>query len=322
MWPVQAIFESSMKFQSLAESPLSIPDEEMASLFEPFVSQTFSPDDPTWRREVTRRKKRILHRYVKQKLLGWLPSYQRNVGSINAEYSTSWLDSKYATYSLQEPPKHTSPWIWRDRQVFASPIGGKRFRQLMMIRTIELINPRNVLEVGCGDGLNLMLLACRFPDIEFAGVELTEYGHTAAKRFQELPELPAEMVEFAPLPLKDVTAFRKIRFVQGTAAELPFEDNSFDMVQTILALEQMERIRAAALSEIARVTRDTTLMIEPFRDVNENGWPRMNVVQRDYYRGRIADLHAYDLDPVMVINDFPQEMFLKVCAVQSKKRSA
>ncbi|MGB5201968.1 MAG: class I SAM-dependent methyltransferase [Sedimenticolaceae bacterium] len=257
-----------MKFQSLAESPLGISDDEAA---------------------------------------------------VIAEYSKAWQESQYAAYTLSLPPTRISPWVWRDRRVFASDVGATRFRQLMLIKTIETVKPSNVLEVGCGNGINLLLLACRFPDIAFTGVELTKQGHIAAERFQQQATLPQQMVDYAPLPLVDDTAFRRIRFLQGTAADLPFEDSSFDMVQTILALEQMEQIRPDALSEIARVCRGTTLMIEPFRDANEQGWSRKNVGQRNYFQGRIADLPSYGLQPAMAINDFPQEAFLKVCALQSTK---
>jgi ubiquinone/menaquinone biosynthesis C-methylase UbiE len=310
-----------MEFPSLAESPLNITDEELTSLFNPFVLKSFSADDPEWRTEIDRRKKKLLRKYLKQRLFGWLPSRQRNEAAIIAEYSKAWQESQYAAYTLSLPPTRISPWVWRDQRMFASDVGATRFRQLMLIRYIELAKPRQVLEVGCGNGINLLLLACRFPEIEFTGVELTRQGHIAAEKFQQLAELPAEMVQYAPLPLKDITAFRNIRFIQGTAAELPLEDNSFDMVQTILALEQMERIRADALSEIARVCRGSTLMIEPFHDVNASGWPRKNIVQRNYFQGRIADLSKHGLQPVLATNDFPQEAFLKVCMVQSKKDS-
>ncbi len=308
-----------MEFQSLAESPLKVTDQEVETLFSPFVDRTFGKDDPEWRDEIARRERKILKKYWKQRLLGWLPSHQRNEATIVAEYSKAWQESQYQVYSLAGAPPRLSPWVWHERRMYASDVGATRFRQLMLIRMIERLQPKQVLEVGCGNGVNLLLLACRFPDIEFTGLELTEQGHRAARHFQELEELPREMVAYAPEPLADVTAFRRINFVQGTAARLPFDDNSFDMVQTILALEQMERIRHQALSEIARVTRGSTFMIEPFRDVNEHGTPRRNVVRRNYFQGRIADLPRYGLQPVMAINDFPQEAFLKVCAVQSRK---
>jgi hypothetical protein len=91
-------------------------------------------------------------------------------------------------------------------------------------------------------------------------------------------------------------------------------------VITVLALEQMERVRAQALGEIARVAGRHTLMIEPFQDINTALWPRLNVLRRDYFRGRIADLGRCDLEPVLAFDDYPQETFLKTCAVLAEKR--
>ena len=62
------------------------------------------------------------------------------------------------------------------------------------------------------------------------------------------------------------------------------------------------------------------LMIEPFRDGNGGLWSRLNLLPRDYFRGSIAELRGYGLRPVLALNDFPQESFLKTCAVLSEKR--
>jgi hypothetical protein len=48
------------------------------------------------------------------------------------------------------------------------------------------------------------------------------------------------------------------------------------------------------------------LMIEPFRDVNADLWPRMNVRRRDYFQGRIAELRDYRLEPVLALDGLPQ----------------
>ena len=134
--------------------------------------------------------------------------------------------------------------------------------------------------------------------------------------------LPPGLADFAPLPLTDPRAFQRIEFRQGDAVRLPFEDGAFDLVFTVLALEQMERVRAQALTEIARVAARHALMIEPFQNVNQALWPRLNVLRRDYFRGRIDDLGHYGLEPVLALDDFPQEAFLKVCAVLSEKGAA
>ena len=81
----------------------------------------------------------------------------------------------------------------------------------------------------------------------------------------------------------------------------------------------MERIRDQVLSEIARVSAKHVVMIEPFRDVNSDFWPRLYVYRRDYFRGAIDELSRYGLEPELITSDFPQEAFLKACLVVARK---
>lgn len=310
-----------MKPVSLAESGLGIEPEEVARLFEPFVQRRFSPTDAEWTRELARRERKIGKRYWRRRLFGKLPSWQRSHEVVRAEYSKAWAGIDFAEYDPASGiVPRPSPWQWRDRCWFASDVGATRVRQLLLVRLLERLAPRSVLEVGCGNGVNLMLLAGRFPDVSFTGVELTREGARAATQLQRAAELPQPMQAFAPLPLLDVGAFQRVRFVQGDAARLPLADGSVDLVVTILALEQMERVRERALAEIARVARRHTLMIEPFRELNESGPSRRYVVARDYFQGRIADLPRYGLEPELVLDDFPQEFYLRAGAVVAARR--
>ncbi len=306
-----------MRLTRLAESDLGITEEEVAALFQPFVQSR--AEVPEWRREVARRQRRLLGKSARSLLLRWLPGRRRDEATVKKEYSRAWQSVAYDSYSLLAAPAKYTPWEWDGRQMFASDVGATRVRQLLLIRIIERLRPQSVLEVGCGNGINLLLLACRFPDIAFTGIELTEAGHEAARRLQRLERLPQPMQDYAPLPLVDPTAFRRIRFLQGNATDLPFPDGSFDLVMTVLALEQMERVRDQALQQIARVARRHTLMVEPFADVNQRFWSRLYVLWRNYFRGRIEDLRTYGLQPRLALSDFPQEAFLKVCAVLAEK---
>ncbi|MCL4683374.1 methyltransferase domain-containing protein [Myxococcota bacterium] len=312
-----------MNHVSLAESGLGVGSEEVLTLFEPFAERRFAPTDPDWIRELARRERKIRRRYWRRRLLGRLSAGQRSHDVVRAEYSKAWAGIDFAEYDpARGVAPRPSPWQWRDRCWFASDVGATRVRQLLLIRLLEKLSPRHVLEVGCGNGVNLMLLAGRFPEISFTGVELTREGVRAATELQRLGELPKPMQAFAPLPLRDVGAFRRVRFVQGNAARLPFADAGVDLVVTILALEQMERVRSEALAEIARVARHHTLMIEPFRELNERGPTRRYIVARDYFQGRIADLPRYGLDPQWVLDDFPQESYLHAGLVLSARRPA
>ena len=294
--------------------------QELASAFAPFVDRYLNAADDVWRAEIGRRQKKIRKGYLKKRLLGWRQAQQRREDTVVQEYDRAWSKIDVSTYEIGGDLPRVAPWEWRGQPMFASDLGATRVRQVLLVRTLEKLRPRRVLEIGCGNGINLMLLSCRFPDVSFTGVELTQAGRAAAQDFQQQAEMPETLRNYAPLPLTDTTAFRRVDFRQGNAAELPFEAGSFDLVYTSLALEQMERIRPQALAELARVCNGHALLIEPFRDMNDNGWPRRNVIRRDYFRGRIDELKGHGLIPIWATNDFPQEAFLKVCAVLAERR--
>ena len=310
-----------MEFSTWTESGLDISHKEIYSIFAPFVDQKFVSHDPEWRAEIRRRKFAITRKCLKLILLNRSTRTQRSKKAVIEEYSKAWHPDGYSSYCLKGPFPRLSPWEYRGENMFASDVGSTRVRQLILIRILEHLKPRRVIEIGCGNGINLLMLAGRFPEIEFTGVELTHEGHRAALGFQQRDTMPEAMMQYIPLPLKDDLAFKRINFVQGTASDLPFEDGEYDLVYTILALEQMEGIRDKALLEIARVSNSYALMLEPFRDVNAWVWPRANVIQRQYFRGSIDDLPRYGLKPMVAVNDFPQEVFLKACMVLSRKFS-
>ena len=124
---------------------------------------------------------------------------------------------------------------------------------------------------------------------------------------------------YAPGEHQDPQAFRRIDFIRGDATAMPFDTGSFDLVFTVLSVEQMERVRDKALSEIARVSGGHVLNMEPFREANESTLRRLHVFARDYFRGSIAELPRYGLTPLWASMDFPQEVQLGAALVLSRK---
>ena len=306
-----------MRFSTWNEIGLGRMADEIASAFNPLVQRESAPGDEDWSRHIWKRRKRMLRWFWKRRL-GKVPRNERSLDVVEEEYDTVW-GRGYERYQLN-PDVHAKPWIWGARRYWTNSVAATRFRQAILIRIIERVKPKTVLEIGCGNGINLILLACRFPEIQFTGLELTTAGHEAALAFQRAHEtLPPAMQQFAPMPLSDPAAFKRINFVQGSAADLPFGDRAFDLTMTILALEQMERIRPRALSEIARVTGRNAFLLEPFRELNSTGWLLLNRMKRDYFAGRVDELARHGLKPEFAVRDYPQEVFLRTCAVLCKR---
>jgi len=88
--------------------------------------------------------------------------------------------------------------------------------------------PKRVLDLGTGTGLAAFVVARRFPEAEVVGVDLAPGMVEQARQ-----RTPPELVE-------------RVRFEQGDAAKLPFEDGAFDLVQLANMIPFFE--------ELARVT--------------------------------------------------------------------
>jgi SAM-dependent methyltransferase len=302
---------------TLAETPIGASTTDLEQLFEPFVAD--DPDIMTWHREARRRRVKLLRRFLKPSRVK-AEAGARSLETVQDEYERSWERTANYPYSAEHFPRNFTPWLCAGRKLLASDVGATRFRQALLVAAIELVQPRRVLEIGCGNGINLMLLAGRFPEVAFHGLELTAAGVAASRGFQAgHARLPEPLQAYAPRALYDPTAFRRVMFTRGNAAALPYPDASFDFVYSCLALEQMEAVRERALDEMARVTSKWAFNVEPFADVNNSLWSWLYVTQRGYFRGRIDELRHHGLEPQWATMDFPQELFLKSCAVMSKK---
>ncbi|MGE0151113.1 MAG: class I SAM-dependent methyltransferase [Reyranellaceae bacterium] len=305
-----------MSIKRLEETPLAITAAELENCFKPFIVRHCGDGDESWRRAVAKRDRRVRQTSWHRGLLRFLPPARREARQIEREYSQVWRGIDFGFYRLSPPPSDRAPWEWRERRWIASRFGGARVRLMLAMRAIELTRPRSVLEVGSGNGVNLLFLAGRFPATRFAGLELTSQGVAAAHAFQAAhARFPAANAAYSPYRMRDETAFRRVTFTQGSAQHLPFPDGSFDLVMTVLALEQMESIRGPALREIARVARRHVLMIEPFFDLNARGRRRRYVDAHGYLRARVRDLADYGLRVQWATADFPQKAAMAATCV-------
>jgi SAM-dependent methyltransferase len=313
----------SVLFTPLSEAGLGVDRTRLLDAMEPFVAAHVVADDPRWVAEVARKTAKTRRQARKRRWLGWFADeHRRDQRRIEQEYDASWARKQLAPYAMEPRPTTGAAWQYGDDRMFATSAAGSRARLLILMKTIALLQPRTVLEVGCGNGINLLTLAGVFPDIRFAGVELTAGGHAVGQSVRDEPELPDVLRRFSPEPIVDPRAHRRITFHRASAGELPVADGAFDLVYSSLALEQMEQIRGAALREMARASGRHTLMLEPFSECNESGLRREYVVSRDHFRGRVDELPSYGLDPVLVTDDVPGEIWLQPCLVVCRKRAA
>ena len=119
---------------------------------------------------------------------------------------------------------------------------GRRLRRFEL-SLIEGPAPQSVLDVGCGTGELLAVIATRFPSAEVTGLDADPDALAIAARKLEGRRLTA-------------------RLVPGRAESLPFRDASFDLVLSSLMLHHLPAAsKLAALREWRRVLTPTGALL-------------------------------------------------------------
>ena len=105
------------------------------------------------------------------------------------------------------------------------------------MKLIEEIFPRNILDVGCGLGLDYEMYKEHYPNIEYHGIDICEgFIEENKKNFPE--------------------ADFKVARIQ----DLPFEDNSIDLVTCRAVLEHIPEPESA-IKEMTRVSNNYIAII-------------------------------------------------------------
>ncbi|WP_445679294.1 class I SAM-dependent methyltransferase [Radicibacter daui] len=137
-----------------------------------------------------------------------------------------------------------------------------------------------ILEVGCGNGTNLMLLNSAFGDaVELSGVDIS------AERIKRGTEYWGRRLGSATLSVADATEMNGI------------ESNSYDVVYSICALEQINDGLARAVSGMARISKSDIVFVEPVFEYG-NEAQRLYSLVANHCRNLLSLIMAQGLDVV------------------------
>ncbi len=140
-----------------------------------------------------------------------------------------------------------------------------------------LDRPVRVLEVGCGNGTNLVLLRETLNvDVELAGIDISPSRIEVGR--EHWKERLAD-VDLSVTSATDLSAY---------------SDDYFDLVYSICALEQITFRIHEVVSEMKRVARDSVVCVEPVYEYGNDTQRPYNIVN-DQCRTVLSDMKSCGL---------------------------
>ena len=116
-----------------------------------------------------------------------------------------------------------------------------------LIDTYKLKSGSSVLDVGCGKGFLLYEMKLLLPDLKISGFDVSKHGIADAK-----------------------VEIKKDLFIHKAQQPHPFKDKQFDLVISLGCLHNLRIFDLeVALKEIERVGKQSYIMVESFRNVDE-----------------------------------------------------
>ncbi len=168
------------------------------------------------------------------------------------------------------------------------------FQKLLSV--VREINPKQLLDVGAGEGFTL--------------AKLQRAGVTAH----------VEGIEYLPLAIElGKKANPNIKLVQGTIYDLPYKANSFDLVLCTEVLEHLEDPKKA-LAELVRVSKKYVLLSVPhepwfmlgnfFRGKNLSRWGNDIEHINHWTGGQFKQFVSIHLKVVAIYHPLPWTLIL------------
>jgi len=129
--------------------------------------------------------------------------------------------------------------------VYSSKIGKIQVRD-RLLDTLQLHGDEDVLDLGCGSGLMLLGAAARTPAGTATGIDLWRARDQAGSTRQQC------LTNAERLGVSE-----QVRLIDGDMTDLPFPDDSFDLVLACLAIHNLHPTarRKNAIAEAIRVLR-------------------------------------------------------------------
>ncbi|MBI2639309.1 MAG: class I SAM-dependent methyltransferase [Candidatus Sungbacteria bacterium] len=190
------------------------------------------------------------------------------------------------------------------------------------IRELDFQNEvRSVLELGSGNGFNILALAALHPEVKtWRGVDLTPQGAAVANLFLSNPPLKRlrYVTELDENIIRERLLKSDIQFCEGNMLNLPFSENSFDAAFSCQAIEQLPRDYPRAFQEARRVVVKGAIFLEEFAEA-QNIFQWMHLQNVDYFCASYKEIQKSGFN-ILKFEPFPLNpahlsLGLLVCSV-------
>jgi len=231
----------------------------------------------------------------------FLESY-RNKKKI---YNLHWKNFSYNEYFL----KKYIFFKYKNKK-FICPKGlTTKIFQSLLLNEINLLKSKYILEIGSGNGLNLLFLSSVYPQKIFTGIDLSNEGVSLSKEhMKKKTRLDKIIFDGFDLKNKKIKIANNLEFHLMNANNLKFNNNSFDLVFTSLALEQMDSIKFEVLREILRVSKKYVILFEPFSNLNREIIASLHHKLSSYFNMSYSQLNNLNIKILKKIDNFPQKI--------------
>jgi len=148
-----------------------------------------------------------------------------------------WLYSRRPRERLPSPEGLDDPEVARAYGWVATLPQMRLLRSFVVHRAAQMVQRGEAVDLGCGPGLLVVELARRLPGLHVTGIDLAE-------------DLLAQGEDYA----RRAGLGERISFRKGDVKQIPFPDDSLDLVVSTLSLHHWSE-PIAVLDEVARVLR-------------------------------------------------------------------
>jgi len=241
---------------------------------------------------------------------------KRSTKKTEIIYNKSW--NKKDNKKWFSPKENLTIHYHNQKKVLASSGLTQRIWQNIIIKKIMEIRPKNILEVGSGNGINSFLIASCFKNIKITGIDFSNNGIIKSNELLKTKKFDKNF--YQPLKFKfNKKKINNLNFMKMNAKNLKFTNGSFDFIFTILALEQMNGIHLQVIKEIKRCAKKHIILIEPFKNLNLKGLSYLHHKSNDYLNLNYKDLECANFKINEYQYKYPNKISLNVGMVHLKK---